>query len=103
MKYIKALENSSEFKFKMYIDYDKEWQVFYYNFFFEECKFVLKIVLTTLLNGDFNGFNDKEAEIKDRKDIDLKLERFDITKYIIYSIMTKRKEISDRWYLKKFR
>ena len=72
-------KKTSKFWFKTYIDYDREKNVFYYNFFFEDCKFVLKIALTS--NDNLNNVGDKD-DMTSEDDINLKFEKFDITKYV---------------------
>ena len=82
MVHTKSSRKASEFKFKKYIDYDKEIQVFYHNYFFVDYKIVLKIVLTTPLSINSNRFNDKKAKMTEGKDSGLKLERFNLSKYV---------------------
>ena len=71
-----------DLKIKIYIDYDSNKQVFYYNFFFEEFNFVLKIALISSLICEENNYSkDLERDITDDSSIFLKYERFDLTKY----------------------
>ncbi|MFX0071515.1 MAG: hypothetical protein ACFFAO_10540 [Candidatus Hermodarchaeota archaeon] len=71
-----------DFCFKMYIDYDKKNQIFYHNFYFDEYKFVLKIALIPPLNGEFGIFNNDKKYVFGNNSFDLKLEKFDLTKYV---------------------
>jgi len=78
LNYEKSLKNS-EFDFKMFIDFDPSNKVFYHNFFFDEYKSVLKIALTPLLNDNDNFWD----IITNNGDcLDLKYEKFDLTKYV---------------------
>lgn len=56
--------NYDEFKLKRYIDFDKYERIFFYNFYFEYYKIVLKIPLNRLFYED------------------VIIEKFDLTKYI---------------------
>ena len=69
----------SDFKFKMYIDFDPNTKVFYHNYFFDEYKSVLKIALTPPLidNDDFWDIATNNGDC-----LDLKYEKFDLTKYV---------------------
>jgi len=78
LNYEKSLKNS-EVKFKMFIDFDLTSKVFYHNYFFDEYKSVLKIALTPLLN-DNDTFRDMTITSGDC--LDLKFERFNLTKYV---------------------
>jgi len=72
-----------DLKIKIYIDYDSNKQVFYYNFFFEEFNFVLKIALISpLIYDENNYYKELEKDITDGSSISLKYERFDLTKYV---------------------
>ena len=73
----KSLKNS-DFDIKIFIDFDPNFKVFYYNYFFEEYKIVLKIALTPPLN-DNDDFWDNATNSGDC--LDLKYEKFDLTKY----------------------
>jgi len=77
LDYEKSLKNS-EFDFKIFIDFDPNYKVFYHNYFFEEYKSVLKIALTPPLNDNEdlwdNATNNGDC-------LDLKYEKFDLTKY----------------------
>jgi len=74
----KSLKHS-EFDFKMYIDFDSTYKVFYHNFFLDEYNIVLKIALTPLLNNDDN-FWDITTNIEDCPD--LKYKKFNLAKYV---------------------
>jgi len=78
LNYEKSLKNS-EVNFKMFIDFDPTSKVFYYNYFFDEYKCVLKIALTSPLY-DNEDFWDNTANNGDC--LDLKYEKFDLTKYV---------------------
>ncbi len=83
MHYKKNVEKGSDLNIKMYIDYDSNKQVFYYNFFFEEFNFVLKIALISLLiYEENNNYKDLEKIITGGSSIFLKYERFDLAKYV---------------------
>jgi len=69
----------SEFDFKMFIDFDSINKVFYHNFFFDESKIVLKIALTPLLNDNDNFW---DITTNNGDCLDLKYEKFDLTKYV---------------------
>ena len=77
LNYRKSLKNS-DFDFKIFIDFDPNFKVFYQNYFFEEYKIVLKIALTPPLN-DNDDFWDNATNSGDC--LDLKYEKFDLTKY----------------------
>ncbi len=78
----RKLEKSSDLKFSMYIDYDRFKQVFYHNFYFEENKCVFKIALTPPINKEGLVINDENKDIIGGDRFDLKIERFDLTKYV---------------------
>ena len=76
--YKRSLINS-DFDFKMYIDFDPNIKVFYHNYFFDVYKSVLKIALTPPLNDneDFWVTTTNNGDC-----LDLKYEKFDLTKYV---------------------
>ena len=78
LNYEKSLKNS-DFDFKMYIDFDPNFKVFYHNYFFNEYKIVLKIALTPPLNDNddfwYNATNNGDRLV-------FKYEKFDLTKYV---------------------
>lgn len=69
----------SNIQIKKYIDFSPDIQVFYHNYFFDEYKFVLKIVLTPSLNEN-DHFYDNATN--NGNCLDLRLEKFDLTKYV---------------------
>jgi len=78
LDYKKSLKNS-EPDFKMFIDFDPAFKVFYHNFYFTKYKIVLKTALTPPLNDD-DTFRD--MTITNGDCLDLKFERFNLTKYV---------------------
>ena len=78
LNYEKSLKHS-EFDFKMFIDFDSTNKVFYHNFFFDEYKIVLKIALTHLLNDNDNFW---DITTNNGDCLDLKYEKFDLSKYV---------------------
>ncbi len=83
MLHIKNAGKGSDLKIKIYIDYDPYKQVFYYNFFFEEFNFVLKIALISPLSYNEEEYTkDLEKKITGGDSVSLKYERFDLTKYV---------------------
>ena len=69
----------SNIQIKMYIDFAPDIQVFYHNYFFDEYKFVLKIVLTPSLNEKDHFYDNAK---NNGNCLDLRLEKFDLTKYV---------------------
>jgi hypothetical protein len=64
--------------FKMYVDFDLNIGVFYFNFYLVKYKFVLKIALSPPLNANEN-FGDNA--INNGAYLDFKYEKFNLTKY----------------------
>ena len=73
-----SLHNTG-FSFKMFIDFDPVFKVFYHNFFFDENKMVLKIALTPSISDANIPINVATSK---KKFLNLKYEKFDITKYM---------------------
>ena len=82
MIHSKLSRKASEFKFKKYIDFDRGEQVFYYNYYFVDFKYVLKIALNSPKNIVSNGFNDMKGKFIEEKDFNLKFEKFNLAKYV---------------------
>ncbi len=79
---LEELEENSELKFKMYIDFDRTKRIFYHNFYFIEYKFVLKIALTPSLNYDDTVYDNDTIKIKSGGRADLKLEKSNLANYV---------------------
>ncbi len=78
----KNIGKSSEFKFKMFIDFDAGKKVFYHNYFFEEFKFVLKIALIPPPIYEENNYNkEMEKKITSGNNVHMKYEKFELAKY----------------------
>jgi len=58
-----------DYKIKKVIDFDKEEEMFYTNFYLEDCKYVVKIPLFKVKEKYFN----------------VKIEKFNLSKHILFS------------------
>jgi len=82
MIYDELSETINDLEFKKYIDFDKENQVFYHNFFFKKSAFVLKIALTPSLKFDDTYYSENLNDIKNENSLSLKYEKFKLTNYV---------------------
>ncbi len=74
----KNSETKLDLNFKMYIDFDLNIGVFYFNFYLVKYKFILKTALTPPLNANEN-FWDNATNNGDY--LHFKYEKFNLTKY----------------------
>ena len=78
----KQIEKELEMEYKMYIDFNPTDKIFYYNFYLNEFKFVLKIAISPSLTDKVYHCDDNMEERISESVIALKIEKFDLTKYV---------------------
>ncbi len=78
----KQIEKELEMEYKIFIDFDPTHKIFYYNFYFNEFKFVLKIAISPSLIDKVYHCDDNLEERISESAIVLKIEKFDLTKYV---------------------
>ncbi len=74
----KNSETKLDLNFKMYIDFDPNIRVFYFNFYLVKYKFVLRIALTSPINNDENLWDNAP---NNGDYLHFKYEKFNLTKY----------------------